>query len=73
MGTLLHERGIEIDECFDELNLTQPALVAEIHRDYIQAGAKVIKTNTFGANRTKLERHGLEDRVQEINRGCRPG
>ncbi len=67
MGTLLHDRGIEIDDCFDELNLTQPALVADIHRDYIQAGAKVIKTNTFGANRTRLERHGLEDRVAEIN------
>ena len=70
MGTMLHERGIPIDACFDELNLTQPAIVAEIHRDYIQAGAEVIKTNTFGANRTKLERHGLEDRVQEINKAA---
>jgi len=68
MGTLLHERGVEIDACFDELNLTQPAVVADIHRDYIQAGAEIVKTNTFGANRTKLERHGLEDRVEEINR-----
>ncbi len=67
MGTLLHERGIPIDDCFDELNLTQPALVADIHRDYIRAGAKVLKTNTFGANRVKLERHGLEDRIAEIN------
>ena len=67
MGTLLHERGVEIDSCFDELNLTQPAMVGEIHRDYIQAGADVIKTNTFGANRTKLERHGLDERVGEVN------
>lgn len=67
MGTLLHEHGIEIDACFDELNLTHPAIVAEIHRDYIQAGAQLIKTNTFGANRTKLDRHGLDERVQEIN------
>jgi methionine synthase / methylenetetrahydrofolate reductase(NADPH) len=67
MGTLLHERGIKIDACFDALNLTQPAVVADIHRDYIQAGAELIKTNTFGANRTKLDRHGLEDRVEEIN------
>jgi len=67
MGTLLHERGVEMDACFDELNLTQPAVVAEIHRDYIQAGAQIIKTNTFGANRTKLDRHGLDDRVYEIN------
>lgn len=67
MGTLLHERGVEIDACFDELNLTQPAMVGEIHRDYIQAGAEVIKTNTFGANRTKLERHGLDERVGDVN------
>ncbi|MBW6466309.1 MAG: bifunctional homocysteine S-methyltransferase/methylenetetrahydrofolate reductase [Brevefilum sp.] len=67
MGTLLHERGIRIDACFDALNLTQPAVVADIHRDYIQAGAELIKTNTFGANRTKLDRHGLEDRVEEVN------
>lgn len=67
MGTLLHDRGIRIDACFDALNLTQPATVAEIHRDYIQAGAELIKTNTFGANRTKLDRHGLEDRVEEVN------
>jgi len=67
MGTLLHERGVPIDACFDELNLTNPGLVGDIHRDYIQAGAELIKTNTFGANWTKLERHGLEDRVDEIN------
>ncbi len=67
MGTLLHERGVEIDACFDELNLLQPAIVGEIHRDYIAAGAEVIKTNTFGANRTKLERHGLDERVVEVN------
>jgi homocysteine S-methyltransferase len=67
MGTLLHERGVDIDECFDELNLQDPAAVGEIHRDYIAAGAEVIKTNTFGANRTKLERHGLEEQVAEIN------
>ena len=67
MGTLLHERGVEIDECFDELNLLDPAAVGEIHRDYIAAGAEVVKTNTFGANRTKLERHGLDERVAEIN------
>jgi homocysteine S-methyltransferase len=67
MGTLLHERGVEIDACFDELNLLNPATVAEIHREYIDAGAEVIKTNTFGANRIKLERHGLDERVAEVN------
>lgn len=67
MGTLLHERGEDIDECFDELNLVNPAAVGEIHRDYIAAGAEVVKTNTFGANRAKLERHGLDERVAEVN------
>ncbi len=70
MGTMLHDHGIKIDACFDVLNLTQPATVAEIHRDYIQAGAEIIKTNTFGANRTKLDRHGLVDRVDEVNRAA---
>lgn len=68
MGTMLHARGVGFDQCFDELNLTNPALVADVHREYIEAGAQVILTNTFGANRYKLSRHGLEDRVAEINR-----
>jgi homocysteine S-methyltransferase len=67
MGTLLHERGVKIDSCFDALNLSQPALVAEVHRDYIEAGAQMIQTNTFGANRFKLGQHGLADKVVEIN------
>ncbi len=68
MGTMLHARGVGFDQCFDELNLTNPALVAEIHRAYIDAGAQIIQTNTFGANRYKLAEHGLETRVAEINR-----
>lgn len=68
MGTLLYARGVSFDQCFDELDLSNPGLVAEIHRDYIQAGAQLIKTNTFGANRYKLSRHGLEDKVTQINR-----
>ncbi|NPV77068.1 MAG: bifunctional homocysteine S-methyltransferase/methylenetetrahydrofolate reductase [Anaerolineae bacterium] len=67
MGTILHQRGIGFDECFDGLNLSQPAIVAEVHREYIEAGAQVIQTNTFGANRYKLARHGLEEKVKEIN------
>ena len=70
MGTMLHNRGVGFDQCFDELNLTNPGLVAEIHRDYINAGAQLVKTNTFGANRYKLAKHGLEDRVVEINRAA---
>lgn len=68
MGTQLYERGVPFDSCFDELNLSRPDLVVEIHRDYIAAGAEIIETNTFGANRFKLEPHGLADRVREINR-----
>lgn len=68
MGTMLHTRGIDFDKCFDELNLTSPAAVADIHREYIEAGAELIITNTFGANRYKLTKHGLQDDVTEINR-----
>lgn len=67
MGTMLHARGVAFDRCFDELNLSDPAAVAEIHRAYIEAGAQIVLTNTFGANRYKLAKHGLEDRVAEIN------
>ncbi len=68
MGTLLHGRGVSFASCFDALNLSTPALVGEIHRAYIEAGAQILQTNTFGANRYKLAAHGLEDRVAEINR-----
>ncbi|MBM3151772.1 MAG: bifunctional homocysteine S-methyltransferase/methylenetetrahydrofolate reductase [Chloroflexi bacterium] len=68
MGTVLHLRGASFDRCFDELNLSNPALVAEVHREYIEAGSDIIQTNTFGANRFKLARHGLEDMAGEINR-----
>ncbi len=67
MGTMLHSKGAGLERCFDELNLVNPALVAAVHRDYIEAGAQVIETNTFGANRFKLSEHGLADRVVEIN------
>jgi homocysteine S-methyltransferase len=67
MGTMLHARGIGFDKCFDELNIMNPSAVAEIHREYIEAGAQLIITNTFGANRFKLSKHGLEDDVKEIN------
>lgn len=68
MGTMLHARGIGFDKCFDELNLTNPVVVAEIHREYIEAGARLIITNTFSANRFKLSKHGLQGDVAEINR-----
>ena len=67
-GTYLYEKGVYINRCFEELNLTNPELVTEVHRDYVAAGADVIVTNTFGANRFKLAPHGLDGRVREINR-----
>jgi homocysteine S-methyltransferase len=67
MGTQLHARGVSFDACFDELNLSQPELILDIHREYLEAGARIIETNTFGANQHKLSSHGLEDQVEEIN------
>ncbi len=67
VGTYLYEKGIFINTCFDELNITNPDIVSEVHRDYVAAGADVIETNTFGANRFKLAPHGLEPKVHEIN------
>ncbi|MHB1794356.1 MAG: bifunctional homocysteine S-methyltransferase/methylenetetrahydrofolate reductase [Acidobacteriaceae bacterium] len=67
MGTMLYERGVFIHRCYDELNLSQPDLIRAIHEEYLQAGAEIIETNTFGGNRFRLQRHGLQDKVHEIN------
>ena len=67
MGTQLHARGVPFQRCFDELNLYQPDLVQSVHRAYIDAGAEVIETNTFAANRAQLATFGLADRVRDIN------
>jgi methionine synthase / methylenetetrahydrofolate reductase(NADPH) len=67
MGSMLYGRGIFINRCYDELNVTQPELVSEVHREYLQAGAVVIESNTFGANAVRLERYGLEERAREFN------
>jgi homocysteine S-methyltransferase len=67
MGTMLHARGAAFGESFDALNLSRPALVADIHRAYIEAGAELVVTNTFGANRYKLGQHGLAGQAGEVN------
>src|SRR5215471_1333647 len=67
MGTMLYAKGLFINRCYDELNLSQPDLIRGIHQEYLQAGAEVIETNTFGANAFRLARHGFGDRVHEIN------
>ena len=67
MGTVLYARGVFINRCYDELNLSDPNLILSIHEEYLQAGAEIIETNTFGANRFRLTRHGLASKVAEIN------
>lgn len=67
MGTLLYSKGVFINRCYDELNLSQPELIRGIHHEYLQAGAEIIETNTFGGNSVRLARHSLADRVGEIS------
>jgi methionine synthase I (cobalamin-dependent)/5,10-methylenetetrahydrofolate reductase len=68
MGTLLYANGVFINRCYDELNLSQPDLIRGIHHDYLQAGAEIVETNTFGANAFRLARHSIADKVRDINR-----
>lgn len=68
MGTQLYARGISYERCFEQLNLTSPELIKTIHLEYVAAGAEIIETNTFGANRFRLREHGLEEQVHAINR-----
>jgi methionine synthase / methylenetetrahydrofolate reductase (NADH) len=67
MGSLLYEKGIFINRSYDELNLSQPDLIRAIHHDYLQAGAEIIETNTFGANSFRLGRHSLDGKVRDVN------
>ncbi|MDP7112309.1 MAG: bifunctional homocysteine S-methyltransferase/methylenetetrahydrofolate reductase [Myxococcota bacterium] len=68
VGTLLYDRGVFINQCFENFNLVDQDLVRSVHRDYLKAGAHVLETNTFGGNRFKLAKHHLDDRLTEINR-----
>jgi len=67
MGTMLYARGVPLGSSYDGVNIANRNLVRQIHEEYAAAGAEVLETNTFGANRTRLRAHGLEDRVTEIN------
>src|SRR5450755_2389293 len=67
MGTVLYSKGIFINRCFDELNLSSPALVKETHQEYVKAGAEILETNTFGANRARLATFGLAEKLIAIN------
>jgi len=67
MGTMIHSKGVPLERSFDEVNISQPGIVEEIHRGYVDAGAQIIETNTFGANRIKLESYGLGDKVRDIS------
>ena len=67
MGTVLYDRGVFVNVCYDSLNLTQPDVVVGVHSDYVRAGAEIIETNTFGANPVKLSAFGLDERTEEIN------
>src|SRR4029077_14943106 len=70
MGTMFYSKGGFINQCYDELNVRAPDLVRDIHRQYVDAGAEVIETNSFGANRLKLTQHGLQEQVRELNRAA---
>ena len=68
MGTMLYERGVFLNVCYDELNATHPELIEEVHARYLRAGAEILETNTFEANPVKLSSYRLEDRTEELNR-----
>src|SRR5262252_4065906 len=68
MGTMLYSKGAFINRCFDELNLSLPALIRDVHQEYIRAGAEILETNTFGANRKRLAAFGFAEKVKLINR-----
>jgi homocysteine S-methyltransferase len=70
MGTMLYSKGVFINQCYDELNVRSPELVRDVHQQYVNAGADVIETNSFGANRLKLTQYGLQEQVHELNRAA---
>ncbi len=67
MGTRLYEQGVDVTSNYDYLNIIEPEMVKNIHRSYVEAGSELIETNTFGANRSKLQKYGLEHKIKDIN------
>jgi homocysteine S-methyltransferase len=67
MGTMLYAKGVFINKCYDELNVRNPEIVLEIHRQYVRCGAEILETNTYGANRVKLRGFGIEEELRDIN------
>src|SRR3954449_7140528 len=67
MGTMLYSRGVFINRCFDELNLSSPDMVRQIHQEYVKAGAEILETNTFGATRQRLAAFGVAEKLKAIN------
>src|SRR6185503_8624433 len=70
MGTSLYAKGVFINRCYDELNLSLPALVRDVHQEYVKAGAEILETNTFGANRKRLAAFGMAEKLVDINRAA---
>src|SRR4249919_2887950 len=68
MGTMLYAKGVFINQCYDELNVRAPDLIRDVHRAYVKAGAEVLETNSFGANRLKLSQFGLASQTSELNK-----
>src|SRR5438045_9693206 len=68
MGTMLYARGVFVNRCFDELNLSNPSLVRAVHEEYLEAGADLLETNTFGAQRFKIGPHGFDRQGHKLNR-----
>src|SRR5215813_5214143 len=67
MGSMLYDKGIFINRCYDELNLASPDMIRQIHLDYVKAGAEILETNTFGGNRMRLSPFGLGEKLRAIN------
>src|SRR5438445_2219497 len=68
MGTMLYDKGVFINRCYDELNLSAPDMIRQIHNDYVKAGAEILETNTFGASRMRLAAFGLGEKLGAVNR-----